>query len=99
MSQVCRARDRAYRKLRSTDLAGFDRLSAQFLAQVQMLRAPEPYAKRIARFLKQYEQYVAASQRGDHERANQLSETSSGLVYDLGFDMGFQRFCSARPAG
>jgi hypothetical protein len=99
VSELCRARDQAWRKLRPTDIAAFDRVSARFLAQLKTLPPPEPYRKRAAKLLKQYGEYVTSSQRGDFERANQLSESTSKLMYDLGFDIGFQRFCTAKTTG
>lgn len=99
VSELCRARTQAWRKLRPTDTAGFDRVEAQFLAQLKTLPAPEPYAKRVAKLRTQFEEFVASSQRGDYERSNQLSETTTTLMYDLGLDMGFQRFCSPKTTG
>ena len=93
-SEFCRVRDTAFRKLRSTDLAGFDRVSAEFLAHMQTLAQPEPYTRRIKRLLREYAAQVDASKRGDFDTSNRLSEETTTLLYDLGFDIGYTRFCS-----
>ena len=97
-SELCRARDRAFGRLRSTDVEGFERVDAQFLARMRTLARPKPYAARINRLLKLYAGHVQASKRGDYTESNRLSERSTSLVYDLGFELGYERFCSARPA-
>jgi hypothetical protein len=95
-SQLCRARDRAFGRLRSTDIAGFDRVSAQFLARMRTLARPEPYAQRINRFLRDYAASLEASRQGDFETSNRLVEKSSTLLYSLGFDIGYNKFCSTQ---
>jgi hypothetical protein len=110
-SQLCSARDRAFASFRPTDTARFDAADRRWLRQVRSLRSPEEYAPRIKRFLNKYDasiathkQVEAAYASGDvatgerlQAKGNRLSSESTTLMYDVGFAIGFQSFCQAKP--
>jgi hypothetical protein len=110
-SQLCLARDRAFASFRPTDTARFEAADRLWLRQVRSLRPPEEYAPRIKRFLDKYvasiathKQVEAAYASGDvatgerlQAKGNRLSSESTTLMYDLGFAIGFQSFCQAKP--
>lgn len=95
-SEICRARDDVFESLRSTDSAGFERADDRFFAEMKTLARPEPYAKRINRFMRDYGGHIAALKRNDVDESNRLRGSASSLLYDLGFELGYDRFCSAR---
>ena len=97
-SNLCRERDRAYMSLRPTDTSGFDAVTRRWLRQTRALEEPEQYARRIDRFLDQYEESARALDKGLTEKSNQLISKSTELMYQLGFELGFDNFCSAKPA-
>jgi hypothetical protein len=97
-SSLCRERDRAYMSLRPTDTSGFDAVTRRWLRQTRALEEPEQYARRIDRFLDQYEESARALDKGLTEKSNQLISKSTELMYQLGFELGFDNFCSAKPA-
>ena len=110
-SQLCLARDQAFASFRPTDTARFDAATRRWLRQVRSLRPPEEYAPRIKRFLNKYDasiathkQVEAAYASGDvatgerlQAKGNRLSSESTTLMYDVGFAIGFQSFCQAKP--
>ena len=110
-SQLCRARDRAFMSFRPTDVARYDAAARRWLRQTRALGAPEQYAPRIKRFLDKYaaslqaqKQAAAAFSSGDIAAGEQLTAKGNRLVsestktmYDIGFAIGFVRFCSAKP--
>lgn len=96
-SEFCRERDKAFGRLRPTDLSGFEAASTRWLRQMRLLATPKQYAREIERFLDMYAQSSQASRRGAIEEANRLVRKSTELMYDVGFTIGFDRFCSARP--
>jgi hypothetical protein len=109
-SQLCSARDRAFASFRPTDTARFDAADRRWLRQVRSLRSPEEYAPRIKRFLAKYTASIAAQKQADAAYAsgdvargeqmlakgNRLVSESTTLMYDVGFAIGFQSFCSAK---
>jgi hypothetical protein len=111
-SKVCRERDRVLMSLRPTDAAGFAAATRRWLRQTRALEPPEQYADRIERFIEMYEASVraqddaeAAYQRGDiaagerlTDKGNRLTTKSTEVMYDIGFAIGFEQFCSAKPA-
>ena len=111
-SKVCSQRDRAFMKLRPTDAARFDAVTRRWLRQTHALAPPEEYADRIERFIGLYEaseragdQAAAAYRRGDiaagdrlTDKGNRLRTRSTESMYDVGFAIGFEHFCSAKPA-
>jgi hypothetical protein len=110
-SQLCLARDRAFASFRPTDTARFDAATRAWLRQVRALRPPEEYAPGIKRFLAKYAASIAAQEQVDAlyasgdvasgekllAKSNRLVSESTTLMYDLGFAIGFQSFCSAKP--
>ena len=110
-SQLCRARDRAFMSFRPTDVARYEAADRRWLRQTRALRAPEQFAPRIKRFLDKYaasvqaqKQAAAAYLSGDiaageqlTAKGNRLVSESTELMYDVGFAIGFKRFCSAKP--
>lgn len=111
-SKLCGERDRAFKGFRPTDTDRFDAATRRWLRQTRALEEPEQYARRIKRFLDQYEaseraqdDALAAYNRGDpatgkrlNDKGNRLSSQSTDLMYDIGIEIGFTRFCSAKPA-
>lgn len=111
-SKLCRARDRTYTRLRPTDVARFEAASRRWLRKTRALEPPERYARRIDRALDMYAESLEASRDAEaaaaggdvaaleslNAKANRLTAQSSKLMYDVGFAIGFDRFCSARPA-
>jgi hypothetical protein len=109
-SKLCLARDRAFASFRPTDTARFDAATRRWLRQVRSLRPPEEYAPRIKRFLEKYAASIAAEKQADAAyasgdfasgeqllaKSNRLVQESTTLMYELGFAMGFQSFCSAK---
>jgi len=95
-SEICRARNDVFKSLRSTDTAGFERADEQFFAEMKTLARPKPYAKRINRFMRDYAGHMAALKRNDVDESNRLSGRASSLLYDLGFELAYDRFCGAR---
>lgn len=109
-STICRERDRAFKSFRPTDAARFDAATRRWLKATRSLAPPEQYAQRIKRFLDQYaaseeahDDAFAAYERGDpaqgkrlDDKGNRLSRQSSDLMYDIGFEIGYTNFCSAR---
>ena len=109
-SQLCRARDRAFASFRPTDTARFDAATRRWLRQTRALRPPEEYAPRIRRFLDKYAASLTAKKQADAAytsgdiaagerlvaKGNRLVSESTELMYDLGFAIGFQSFCSAK---
>jgi hypothetical protein len=67
------------------------------LRQTRALEPPEQYARRIERFLDQYEESVRALDNGQVDKSNRLISQSTELMYQIGFELGFDRFCSAKP--
>lgn len=110
-SQLCRARDRAFMSFRPTDVARYDAATRRWLRQTRALGAPEQYAPRINRFLDKYaaslqvqKQAEGAYLSGDiaageqlTAKGNRLVSESTEIMYDIGFAIGFDRFCSAKP--
>jgi hypothetical protein len=111
-SKLCRKRDHAFMSFRPTDTARFDAATRRWLGQTRALEPPKQHARKIQRFLDQYSASIqahkdadAAYLRGDIEtgerltaKGNRLSSKSTNLMYDVGFAIGFERFCSAKPA-
>lgn len=97
-SKLCRERDRAYMSLRPTDASGFDAVTRRWLRQSRALEEPEKYARRIDRFLDQYEESARALDQGSTDKSNRLIAKSTELMYQLGFELGFDSFCSTKPA-
>jgi len=97
-STLCRERDRAFMSFRPTDIAAFDAASRRWLRQMRALKPPEQYARKIDRFLDQYVASERAHDEGLTAKGNRLSSQSTRLMYDIGFEIGFMRFCSAKPA-
>jgi hypothetical protein len=107
-SKLCRARDRTFSRLRSTDTARFEAATRLWLRQMRALRAPKRYARRIDRFLDQQAASERALDAADvafarNRRAagealvdtsNRLTSRSSELMYRIAFEIGFQSFCS-----
>ena len=96
-STLCRERDRAYMRLRPTDIARFDAVTRRWLRATRALASPDQYARRIDRFLDMYAESERAYKEGLTEKGNRLSSESTRLMYDIGFEIGFTRFCSAKP--
>jgi hypothetical protein len=110
-SQLCRARDKAFMSFRPTDTARYEAATRRWLRQTRALGLPEPYAPRIKRFLDKYaaslqaqKQAAAAYSRGDiaagdqlNAKGNRLVSESTEIMYDIGFAIGFDRYCSAKP--
>jgi hypothetical protein len=110
-SRLCRARDKAFMSFRPTDTARYNAATRRWLRQTRALGFPEQYAPRIKRFLEKYaaslqaqKQTAAAYASGDfaagdqlNAKGNRLVRESTDLMYDVGFAIGFDRFCSARP--
>jgi hypothetical protein len=110
-SQLCAARDRAFATFRPTDTARFDAATRRWIRQTRALRPPEEYAPRIKRFLDKYAASLGASEQaagafasgdiatGDRlvAKSNRLVRESNDLMYEIGFAIGFQNFCSAKP--
>lgn len=110
-SQLCSARDRAFASFRPTDTARFDAATRRWLRQVRSLRPPDEYAPRIKRFLARYAAAIASENQADAAyasgdvasgeqllaKSNRLVRESTTLMYDLGFAIGFQSFCTAKP--
>ena len=44
-----------------------------------------------------YAKSERAYKEGLTEKGNRLSSESTRLMYDIGFEIGFTRFCSAKP--
>lgn len=111
-SKLCRARDRTFARLRPTDTARFEAATRLWLRQMRTLHPPTRYARRIDRFLAQQvasDRAVDAADiafaRGDVavgealvEKSNRLSSRSSELMYQVGFEIGFENFCSTGRA-
>ena len=97
-STLCRERDRAFMSFRPTDIAAFDAASRRWLRQMRALKPPEQYARKIDRFLDQYVASERAHDEGLNAKGNRLSAQSTRLMYDIGFEIGFMGFCSAKPA-
>jgi hypothetical protein len=111
-STLCSERDRAYMRLRPTDAARFEAVTRRWLRQMRALEPPDEYAREIERFLDLYvassqaqRDAEAAFDRGDiaagerlNDKGNRLITKSTEVMYDVGFAIGFERFCSARPA-
>jgi hypothetical protein len=111
-STFCSERDRAYMRLRPTDAARFEAVTRRWLRQMRALEPPDEYAGEIERFLDLYvassqaqRDAEAAFDRGDiaagerlNDKGNRLITRSAEVMYDVGFAIGFERFCSARPA-
>lgn len=109
-SQLCLARDQAFASFRPTDTARFDAATRRWLRQVRALRPPEEYSPRIKRFLDKYAASIAAQKQADAAyasgdfasgeqllaKSNRLVSESTTLMYDVGFAIGFQSFCSAK---
>jgi hypothetical protein len=109
-SQLCLARDRAFASFRPTDTARFDAATRRWLRQMRSLRPPEEYAPRIKRFLAKYAASIAAQKQADAAyargdiaagervlaKSNRLLQESTELMYQVGFAIGFQSFCSAK---
>ena len=110
-SQLCRARDKAFMSFRPTDTARYAAATRRWLRQTRALGFPEQYAPRIKRFLDKYaaslqaqKQAEAAYASGDfaagdqlNAKGNRLVGESTEIMYDIGFAIGFDRFCSAKP--
>jgi hypothetical protein len=110
-SELCRARDRAFMSFRPTDIARYDAATRRWLRQTRALGFPEQYAPRIKRFLDKYDaslqaqaQARTAFSNGDNTTGEQLSakgnrlvSESTDIMYSIGFAIGFDRFCSAKP--
>jgi hypothetical protein len=110
-SELCRARDRAFMSFRPTDIARYRAAARRWLRQTRALGAPEQYAPRIRRFLDKYaaslqaqQQADAAFARGDFAageqliaKGNRLVGDSTEIMHKIGFAIGFDRFCSAKP--
>jgi hypothetical protein len=110
-SQLCRARDKAFMSFRPTDTARYTAATRRWLRQTRALGFPEQYAPRIKRFLDKYaaslqaqKQSAAAYASGDfaagdqlNAKGNRLVGESTEIMYDIGFAIGFDRFCSAKP--
>jgi hypothetical protein len=96
-STLCRKRDRASMGFRPTDVARFDAATRRWLRATQALEPPDQYARRIDRFLDMYAASVRAYDKGLTEKGNRLSTQSTRLMYDIGFEIGFTSFCSAKP--
>ena len=110
-SQLCTARDQAFASFRPTDTARFDAATRRWLRQVRALRPPEEYAPRIKRFLDKYAASIAAQKQADAAylsgdtasgerllaKSNRLVSESTDIMYQLGFTIGFQSFCSSKP--
>jgi len=111
-SKLCQKRDRTFARLRPTDTARFEAATRRWLREMRALRPPKRYARRIDRFLDQQvasERAIdaadAAFARGDIaagealvDTSNRLSRRSSELMYQVGVEIGFQKFCSTRRA-
>jgi hypothetical protein len=111
-SKLCRKRDRAFMSFRPTDTARFDAATRRWLGQTRALEPPKQHARKIRRFLDQYAASVQAHKDADAAylrgeiaagerltaKGNRLSSKSTDLMYDVGFAIGFERFCSAKPA-
>ncbi|MGH3112143.1 MAG: hypothetical protein ACRDOP_01600, partial [Gaiellaceae bacterium] len=107
-SKLCRARDRTFSRLRSTDTARFEAATRLWLRQMRALRAPKRYARRIDRFLDQQAASEQALDAADvafarNRRAagealvdtsNRLTSRSSEVMYRVAFEIGFVNFCS-----
>jgi len=96
-SDLCRKRDRAFKSFRPTDTARFDAATRRWLQATRALEPPEEYARRIDRFLDQYEASVRALDKDLIEKGNRLISQSTELMYQIGFELGFTNFCSAKP--
>jgi hypothetical protein len=110
-SRLCRARDKAFMSFRPTDTARYNAATRRWLRQTRALGYPEAYAPRIKRFLDKYaaslqaqKQAAAAYASGDFAKGDQLNAKGNRLVgesteimYDVGFTIGFDRYCSAKP--
>jgi hypothetical protein len=110
-SQLCRARDKAFMSFRPTDTARYEATTRRWLRRTRALGSPEQYAPRIKRFLDKYaaslqaqKQAAAAYSRGDiaageqlTAKGNRLVSESTEIMYDIGFAIGFDRYCSAKP--
>ncbi len=110
-SQLCRARDKAFMSFRPTDIARYNAATRRWLRQTRALGFPEQYAPRIKRFLAKYAaslqaqaQANAAFSSGDNAageqlnaKGNRLVSESTDIMYKIGFAIGFDRFCSAKP--
>jgi hypothetical protein len=110
-SRLCRARDKAFMSFRPTDTARYNAATRRWLRQTRALGFPEQYAPRIKRFLDKYaaslqaqKQAAAAYASGDfaggdqlNAKGNRLVSESTEIMYDIGFAIGFDRFCSAKP--
>jgi len=96
---------------RPTDIARYNAATRRWLRQTRALGFPEQYAPRIKRFLAKYAaslqaqaQANAAFASGDTAtgeqltaRGNRLVSESTDIMYGIGFAIGFDRFCSAKP--
>ena len=110
-SELCRARDRAFMSFRPTDIARYDAAARRWLRQTRALGFPEQYAPRIKRFLDKYAASLQAQAQARtafssgenttgeqlNAKGNRLVSESTELMYDVGFGIGFTRFCSAKP--
>jgi hypothetical protein len=96
-SKLCTERDRAFKSFRPTDTARFNAATRRWLRQTRALEPPEQYARRIERFLDQYEESVRALDDGQIDKSNRLISQSTESMYQIGFELGFDRFCSAKP--
>lgn len=111
-STLCRARDRTQMRLRPTDAAAHEAAARKWLRETRGLEPPKRYARKIKRSLDLFEEHFstleatsAAFNAGDiaggealNEKTNRLLRQSTDLFYDVGITIGFQRFCSTRPA-
>jgi hypothetical protein len=110
-SELCRARDRAFMSFRPTDIARYDAAARRWLRQTRALGLPEQYAPRSKRFLDKYAASLQAQAQartafssGDNTtgeqlnaKGNRLVSESTEIMYKIGFAIGFDRFCSAKP--
>lgn len=111
-STLCRERDRAFMSFRPTDTARFEAATRRWLRQTRALATPEQYARQIERFLDQYAASVQAQKDAEAAylggntatgerltaKGNRLTSKSTELMYEVGFAIGYERFCSAKPA-
>ena len=109
-SRLCRTRDRTFTRLRPTDVTRFEAAARRWLRETRALESPKRYARRIGRALDMYAESLEASEAsaaaaagGDvaalealNAKTNRLTVQSSKLLYGVGFEIGFEGFCSAR---